>query len=521
MRRPFALGLLLAAVLALTPAAALGDATQSSVFQDDQYLVYSPTGVVVRTLGVLQALGVQVLRVNLQWANVAPDPLSRHMPRGFDATDPGAYPAGNWAPYDRLAYLAPLFGMQVEFNLTAPGPLWAMAAHPPTSRAANHWEPNPGAFLKFVYAVGTRYSGRPYGEPAVSTWSIWNEPNQPGWLAPQSLRVRGRMVPQSPRLYRELADAAYIGLYASGHGADTILIGETAPEGYDTTAGFYTAMTPLPFLRGVYCVDRRLRPLRGSAAKALGCPTKGPRAAFVKSHPALFDATGYAHHPYFFFHAPGYRSPDPNFVPIANLGRLERFLDGALRAYGVHRRLPIYFTEYGYQTRPPDPFQVVTLAQQAAYLNEADYMAWRDPRVRSVAQFLLYDAAPDARYRPSQFKYWDTFQTGLAYANGKPKPSLYAYQIPIWVPQTRVRRGGRVFVWGQVRPADRLDSPQQVAIQWRGQRGQYRTIAHATTAPFTGYLTARVRLPGSGYVKLAWTAPSHVEHSRAVAVSVR
>ena len=34
-------------------------------------------------------------------------------------------------------------------------------------------------------------------------WSIWNEPNQPGWLRPQAQRVGRRTVPTSPRPYRE------------------------------------------------------------------------------------------------------------------------------------------------------------------------------------------------------------------------------------------------------------------------------------------------------------------------------
>ena len=512
----------LAALLALLlPAAAQADHGQYSTFQDDQYLVDSSTPVVQHNLQILQALGVQTIRVNLQWNTVAPDPLSRTEPAGFDPADPAQYPASQWTPYDRLVQLAPLYGMQVQFNLTAPGPLWAMGAHPPTTRAANHWRPNPTQFFDFVYAVGLRYDGAAYGEPRVSQWSIWNEPDQPGWLAPQSQKIHGREVAQSPRLYRRLANSAYYGLFFSGHARDTILIGETAPEGYDQTAGFYTALTPMPFLRDVYCVDAGLRPLRGTAAEQQGCPTKGTTADFVKHNEALFRATGYAHHPYYFFHAPSYSAPDPNFVPIANLGRLTRFLDGTFRTYGVHRRIPVYFTEYGYQTRPPDPYQTVTTAEQAAYLNEADYMAWQNPRVRSVAQFLLYDAAPDPRYTPHQFGYWDTFQTGVLFANGSPKPSLFAYRVPIWIPHPAARLGSSTFVWGQVRPADSLGS-QPVQILWRpASGGGYRTIGTAHTTAFTGYVTANVHLPGTGYVKLSWSGPGGVLRSRPAAVTVR
>jgi hypothetical protein len=281
-------------------------------------------------------------------------------------------------------------------------------------------------------------------------------------------------------------------------------------------------MTPMPFLRDLYCVDRRGRPLGGSAAKAEACPTTAShRRQFAANHPLLFRATGYAHHPYYFFHPPGYSAPDRNFVPLANLGRLGRFLDGTFRHYGVRRRIPIYFTEYGYQTRPPDPYEVVTPAQQATYLNQADYMAWRNPRVRSVAQFLLFDSPPDRRYRPGQFGYWDTFQTGLLFANGRAKPALSAYQVPVWVPRPHVARpGGRLLVWGQVRPADQLGS-QRVAVEWRpAAGGRYHVLAYARTAAYTGYLTARVRVPGTGYLKLTWRVPSGgVLHSRAAPVT--
>jgi hypothetical protein len=522
MRRALLIGLAaLMTAWALSTAPALADHGQLSTFQDDQYLLDSSTPAVLETLSILHGLGVQQVRVNVQWVTIAPNPLATKAPSGFNPDDPADYPANNWAPYDRLVQDATALGMSVDFNVTAPGPLWAMARHAPTTRAANHWEPNATQFSYFVYALGARYNGAPYGEPRVSTWSIWNEPNQPGWLAPQWRRVHGKQIAESPRLYRSYADAAYRGLYFSGHGRDTILIGETAPEGYEKP-GFYTAMTPLPFLRDLYCVDARGRRLRGTAAGALGCPQKGSAAAFVAAHPVLFHATGYAHHPYFFFHAPAVSASDPNFIPLANLGRLARFLSGAFRTYGVRRQLPIYLTEYGYQTNPPDPYEVVSPAEQAAYLNEADYMAWQNPRVRAVSQFLLFDARPDSRYTAHQFGYWDTFQTGLLYANATYKPAFYAYRMPIWIPSARFRRGTPTFIWGQVRPADRLPTAQRVAIQWRPAHGGYRTIAVARTAVGTGYLTARVRLPGSGVVKLSWASPdpnSTVLHSRAVVVT--
>ena len=55
---------------------ALADHSQSSIFQDDQYLVYDSTATVEQTLETLEQLGVQVIRVNVQWITIAPDPDS-------------------------------------------------------------------------------------------------------------------------------------------------------------------------------------------------------------------------------------------------------------------------------------------------------------------------------------------------------------------------------------------------------------------------------------------------------------
>ena len=213
-------------------------------------------------------------------------------------------------------------------------------------------------------------------------------------------------------------------------------------------------------------------------------------------------------------------------MPLSNIGRLERFLNATFSAYGVHRKIPLYFTEYGYETNPPDPHQVVSLAEQAGYLNEADYMSWRNPRVRSVAQFLLYDSAPNPEYSPTQFDYWDTFQTGLLLNNGTAKPAYGAYRMPIWLPRTHVTPDSLVYVWGQVRPGDALDS-QPVQIQWTSGTGGWRTLTTVQSGADTGYFTKYVRLPGSGYVRTVWTGmpqgatASVTDASRKVAVVVK
>ncbi len=497
-----------------------------SMLQDDRELIYSRPPTVTRTLDELRSLGVDRLRLTILWAAIAPDAQSTSRPVGFDAADPAAYPTGAWAPYDRVLRLARARGIGVDFDLTAPGPRWAMGSGAPVATEANHYEPSAAAFGQFVRAVGTRYSGtyRPPGAraalPRVGYWSIWNEPNQPGWLAPQTVTVDGRPSIVSARLDRELIDAGFAALRSTGHGGDTILIGELAPEG-DERPGVSRPVAPLPFLRALYCVDGAYQPLTGSAARAAACPAGGSPAAFAAAHPGLFSATGFAHHPYSFFVAPSTSMSDQNFAPLADLSRLEQALDQVFAAYSVSRQLPIYLTEYGYETNPPNPYRGVPPAVQAAYLDEGAYLAWRDPRVRSLSQFLLRDSPPDRAYPRGSVRYWSTFQTGLEYADGAPKPALHGYRVAIFVPVDTFARGGAVSVWGMLRAAPN-DTVQQAEVQWRppGRGAAYRTLATVQSTDPTGTFTAQVRPPGTGVLRLAWTAPrGGVDYSRGAPVT--
>ncbi len=508
--------------LGFTPRAPL-----QSMFQDDQLLVDSDTATVTRTLAQLRALGVQRLRITVLWSSIAPDPFSGREPAGFAPAQPAGYPAGAWAPYDRVLKLARARGIGMDFDLTAPGPRWAMARGAPAAAQANHYAPSAAQFGAFVQAAGRRYSGhyRPPGAarplPRVSFWSVWNEPNQPGWLAPQSQTRSGVTVTASARLYRRYVDAATSALADTGHGSDTLLIGELAPEG-DTHAGEAAPVPPLTFLRALYCVGAHDRTLAGPAAAAQGCPTSAAaRRAFATDHPGLFHATGFAHHPYSFFLAPSRSMSDRNFVPLADLGRLEQALDAIFAAYGVRRSLPIYLTEYGYETNPPNPFRGVSPATQAAYLDEATYLAWRDPRVHALSQFLLRDAAPDRAYRRGSVRYWSTFQTGLEYLDGRAKPALAAYALPIYLPaggRASAASHGKVVVWAMLRAASG-GSPQAAGIQWRPEHGAWRTISVAR-ARDAGVLQVRVTPPGSGLIRVLWREPSGRElTSRSVGVS--
>ena len=132
------------------------------------------------------------------------------------------------------------------------------------------------------------------------------------------------------------------------------------------------------------------------------------------------------------------------WITLQNLGVLERVLNGVFASYGRSRPggIPLYLSEWGYKTNPPNPYVKTSLAQQATWLDQGEYMTWKIGYVRALAQFLLVDDRPRASEPVGSRLYWHTFQTGLETMDGAPKPSLAAFRIPIWLPDARHGRAG-------------------------------------------------------------------------------
>ncbi len=544
-------GLGTCAGLGATPGAARADTTEPSILMDDYAFIYSPPAAVERNLEQVAALGVNTIKVSMVWSLVAPDPDASTEP-DFDASDPSAYPAGNWARYDTLVQDATALGLGVYFQLTAPAPLWATVSRGVSGHqyAWSH-EPSASDFEQFVVAVGARYNGaftvslpaqsasapgaasavgsvlgslrHPAGAgaaevagsqttlPAVHMWGIWNEPNEIGWLSPQTATVDHHQVLRSPVMERALINAGYTALAETGHGSDTILIGETASRGNTRT---------IPFLRALFCVNASDVPLRGASATRIGCPASGDPRQFVIDNPGLFAATGWAHHPYSFNHDPRTPFADaPDTITLANLGVLERNLDAVDAAYGEPAGLPIYVTEYGFKSNPPNPYVKTSLAQQETWLDEGWYMSYRMPRVKAMAQELLYDQPPIAGKPPGSAAYWSNFDSGLEFENGAPKPAYGAFRLPIWLP--RQQPGSRVTVWAEIRPAAvGADSAGVLEFQARGST-TWTALGDLRTSNPEGFILAHVKIPGRGSVRLAWgdRATRAVYYSRTVPIS--
>jgi hypothetical protein len=451
--------LLLAALVAagLLPQPARASRTQESLFQDDASIVYASAARRDRTLDELRGLGVDVLRVNVIWNRYAPHPRSKRKPR-FDARDPSRYP--RLGAIDAVVNGATARGISVLLTVTAPGPAWASRCKGSPSRR-RICSPKPSEYGAFMTALGRRY-------PGVTRWSIWNEPNLGSWLTPQWSRRGGHWVRWSPVMYRGLVRAATAALAATGHGGDQVLLGETAPGGRTSGSYFKRNIAPADFYRELFCLDARGRKLRGRAARVRGCGRYAPLAV-----------TGIAHHRYtrgagLSPHNRGARGD----ITIASLGRLSHWADAGARRGRVPHGLPIWLTEFGFQTRPPDPFSGTSLGNQARWINESDWMMWHNARVRSVAQYEMRDE-----------RVIGAFQTGLRFFRGRAKPGLAAYRLPIWV--SRGRSSTRL--WLHVRPQARIGAPQEVTIQYRARRARrWSTLGKATTDA-NGYVFTSIR----------------------------
>jgi hypothetical protein len=492
-----------------TAAPAIASTTQESMFETGSEIYTDPAA----EFQQLRELGVDQLRVPMFWNTVAPAPYSRTAPAGFHGISPAAYPAKNWARYDELIKAAHNAGLSINLDLAGRAPLWAMPAGTKKYMQGSVY-PSTAAYEAWVEAVGKRYSGGYHGLPRVSFWSVWNEPDYISSLQPQSSGPH-LQTPIAGETYRNLVDAAWKGLHDTSHGADAFIWGELAPR----YTGALRGIAPLILLRAMYCVDSHYRPLRGAAGTALGCPTTAAGTARFRSlHPALFQATGVSDHPYSRWYPPS-EERYPNCGQCTSLGDISHLttaLDRLQRVYRSSKRFPIYSTEYGYQTSPPkkspDPKSndlFVSLTTAAQYINWAEYISYKNPRIASYDQYLLFDPA-----KPTADNDWGSYASGLITWDSKAKPSYGAFRLPLYMPQTTASSSGESLeVWGEARAApyaqDDTGMPQVVYVQFEPLGST--TWSNVQSVPITnpqGYFDVRVPFTESGTVRLAYAYPA-------------
>jgi hypothetical protein len=440
--------LFLIAILALAVAAPAAEAGKSQfmIFEanHNQELRSHDGAQRAAVFDELESFGVRWIRIVMYWRNVAPQPGANRAP-SFDETDPAAY---DWTTYERIVAEARARGIRVLVTPSGPAPDWA------TLGGDGVDYPSPTRFRRFMTAAGRQFGSR------VSYWSIWNEPNHPQFLGPQYRRGSA----YSPRLYRRLFLAAHQALDATGNRRDRVLMGETAPRGNSNV------VAPLRFLRGSLCLNSRYRKRRGCSR---------------------LPADGYAHHPYTTRSGPFFVSRRRDDVTIGSLRRLTKALDRAGRARAVKRRLPVYLTEFGIQSRP-DRVYGVSQTRQEEYRAIGERIAWNAGRVRAISQYLMRDDAPGSG--PSRF---GGFESGLRFHDGRKKVAYRGFRLPLVARLT----GRRVRLWGHVRPHD---GRERVTIEYRRRGGKWRRLKRASTGG-SGYLSTGTRYVRGRAYRLRWS----------------
>jgi hypothetical protein len=471
------------------PAAARASATQESLVEDERQMLQAGPIARAQALDDVVALGADGVRAVVRWRDIAPAPNAAQPPAGFDPADPADYPAARWDPLDDLVRGTAARGLALLLSPSTPIPGWASRCVG-SATLRRLCAPDAARYGAFLRALGRRYSGAYADEnegggalPRVSRWSFGNEPNQATWLLPQFAVRAGRTYSAAAVAYRAMVRAGIAALRSTGHRADQLLLGETSPIGRRTGPLARRSTPPATFIRTLLCVDARGRALRGKAAAIREC------AGFKR-----LPVTGFAHHPYAQGGSkrPTFRGDPATEITLGSSGRLKRILDAGAKRGRIPRGLPIHYTEFGFQSNPPDLTFGVSPARQAAYVNQSDWIAYRDPRVRTVAQYKLIDDPIVS-----------SFQSGVRFFDGRPKPAYDAYRLPLWV----ARKGGaRLRVYGQVRP---LAPSATARVELQNAPlvgGVFATVARLTVRSGTNAFVRTVPR-FEGRFRLRWSPP--------------
>ena len=220
--------------------------------------------------------------------------------------------------------------------------------------------------------------------PAIRLWLAWNEPNNPVFIRPQWGRSREkRFVVYSPVVYAKMCNAIVTGIHSTRLSGEKVACGATAPRGNNRARGTRPSVSPLVFL---------------TALKKAG---------------ARFDV--YAHHPYYSGPSETPTTPPqaPTAVTLGNINTCSSCCKSSIPAKHL------WITEYGYQTKPPDPvFGVSYVETGPVHGAGIRHRPKETRRIDMLVWFLLRD---DRRVKQG-------WQSGLMTVKGKKKPAYTTFR---------------------------------------------------------------------------------------------
>jgi hypothetical protein len=342
--------------------------------------------------------GSKMVRIQLYWGGVAP----RTQPESWNPASP-TEPEYNWGETDDAVKNAVAAGLTPVLQFDG-APTWAQRCTTPASFAGAICDPNPADLRPFAQAAAARYSGRIPGIPAVKYFQGLNEPNLSLFFLPQ-YETSGKVV--SPYLYRDLINAFYVGIKTAEPNALVLLagLGPVAIPKY--TIG------PIAFTKALLCMT-------GSNKKPK--PAPGDCGGGVN-----FDI--FAMQPYS-TGGPKHEG-GPTDVQIGDLPKLQRLIKAANKAgriNSVFKTIPLWITEFSWDTKPPDP-NGLPMAIEVRWVAEAMHTAWS----AGVSNFFWFSLRDEDR-NPGE-DYGETLESGLYFRGpnleaDKPKPILRAFHFP-------------------------------------------------------------------------------------------
>ncbi len=354
------------------------------------------------TFDRMQAQGVRIVRVNMGWNELAASCGGQSPAQLADHTN-ACY---SWGVFDEVVDLARDHGILMLVSVSR-APSWLHGSNNPSYVGASgtQWARTVQHYEAVMRAAATRYrQGSTLG--TVRFWTIWNEPNSPTYFAPMNTAALKRAM---PRRYAQLVGRTAVAIKTANPSA-SVAAGPTGPTG--GSAG----IKPITFVAQVQAALPAFLPGATVAAKRRWI-------------------NGWAHNPYpGITTAPSRGTITSPSVGMANIRDLFRQLDRST----VTRGLPVWATEFGYQTNPPDRVLGIRATLQGRFMAESFDWLSSTGRVPIAIWYGFRD--------PDQLGDW---QSGTWYTNGRAKVSRLWAMRPVSVPVDRVRRGQAVRVWAR------------------------------------------------------------------------